>query len=121
VIEIEVDTDRTFDYAGKYLGAGTREICPADIPDQMARAAQATALAAHEALGCEGYSRSDLIASGDGIYFLETNTLPGLTTSSLVPQELAVLGISFREFLEQQLELASRRVSEPSSRRAASS
>ncbi len=110
VIEIEVDTDRTFDYAGKYLGAGTREICPANIPEEMARAAQATALAAHEALGCEGYSRSDLIAAGDGIYFLETNTLPGLTTSSLVPQELAVVGISFREFLERQLELAERRL-----------
>ncbi|HUR79546.1 MAG TPA: ATP-grasp domain-containing protein [Thermoanaerobaculia bacterium] len=110
VIEIEVDTDRAFDYAGKYLGAGTREICPANIPDEMARAAQATALAAHEALGCEGYSRSDLIASGDGIYFLETNTLPGLTSSSLVPQELAVVGISFREFLERQLELAMERL-----------
>jgi D-alanine-D-alanine ligase len=110
VIEIEVDTDRAFDYAGKYLGAGTREICPAKIPEEMARAAQATALAAHQALGCEGYSRSDLIATGDGIYFLETNTLPGLTGSSLVPQELAVVGISFREFLERQLELAERRL-----------
>jgi D-alanine-D-alanine ligase len=110
VIEIEVDTDRAFDYAGKYLGAGTREICPAQIPEEMARAAQATALAAHQALGCEGYSRSDLIATGDGIYFLETNTLPGLTGSSLVPQELAVVGISFREFLERQLELAERRL-----------
>ncbi|HEX6083180.1 MAG TPA: ATP-grasp domain-containing protein [Thermoanaerobaculia bacterium] len=106
VIEIEVDPNRTFDYAGKYLGAGTREICPARIPEEMAHAAQATALAAHEALGCEGYSRSDLIAAEDGIYFLETNTLPGLTTSSLVPQELAAVGISFNEFLERQLELA---------------
>ena len=120
VIEIEVDTDRTFDYAGKYLGAGTREICPADIPDEMARAAQATAVAAHEALGCEGYSRTDVIASGGDIYFLETNTLPGLTSSSLVPQELAVVGIPFREFLERQLELASRRVEESTRRVAAS-
>ncbi|HVG24982.1 MAG TPA: ATP-grasp domain-containing protein [Thermoanaerobaculia bacterium] len=110
VIEIEVDPNRAFDYAGKYLGAGTREICPANIPDAMARAAQATALAAHEALGCEGYSRSDLIASGSEIYFLETNTLPGLTSSSLVPQELKVLDIPFREFLERQLELAERRL-----------
>jgi len=110
VIEIEVDTNRTFDYAGKYLGAGTREICPAVIPDDMARAAQATALAAHVALGCEGYSRSDLIAARDGIYFLETNTLPGLTTSSLVPQELAVVGIPFRDFLEKQVELAGRKL-----------
>lgn len=106
VIEIEVDPGATFDYEGKYLGKGTREICPANIPEEMARAAQDTALAAHIALGCEGYSRSDLIATPDGIYFLEVNTLPGLTTSSLVPQELQTAGISFREFLERQLELA---------------
>ena len=106
VIEIEVDSDRTFDYEGKYLGAGTREICPALIPDELAREAQQTAVAAHVALGCEGYSRTDLVAAEDGVYFLETNTLPGLTTSSLVPQELRVVGISFGEFLERQLQLA---------------
>ncbi|HYI13005.1 MAG TPA: ATP-grasp domain-containing protein [Thermoanaerobaculia bacterium] len=106
VIEIEVDPNRTFDYEGKYLGAGTREICPADIPEAMAAEAQETSVAAHIALGCEGYSRSDLIAAEDGIYYLETNTLPGLTASSLVPQELKVVGIEFREFLERQVELA---------------
>ncbi len=110
VIEIEVDPNRTFDYEGKYLGAGTREICPANIPDTMAREAHATALAAHEALGCEGYSRTDVIAADDGIYYLETNTLPGLTTSSLVPQQLQTYGISFREFLERQIELGRRKV-----------
>jgi D-alanine-D-alanine ligase len=105
VIEIEVDSDRTFDYEGKYLGHGTREICPAMIPDDLARETQQAALGAHIALGCEGYSRSDFVAAEDGVYFLETNTLPGLTTSSLVPQELAVVGISFRDFLEKQMEL----------------
>lgn len=106
VIEIEIDAGHSFDYEGKYLGRGTREICPAQIPEAMAREAQATALAAHVALGCEGYSRSDLVAATDGIYYLETNTLPGLTTSSLVPQELREVGISFREFLEDQVALA---------------
>ncbi|HEX6097512.1 MAG TPA: ATP-grasp domain-containing protein [Thermoanaerobaculia bacterium] len=110
VIEIEVDPNRAFDYEGKYLGAGTREICPANIPPEMARDAQATALAAHEALGCDGYSRTDVIAGEDGVYFLETNTLPGLTTSSLVPQELKAVGIDFRSFLERQLELARRKI-----------
>jgi D-alanine-D-alanine ligase len=110
VIEIEVDPNRSFDYEGKYLGAGTREICPANIPAAMAQEAQATALAAHTALGCEGYSRTDVIAGEEGIYYLETNTLPGLTTSSLVPQELQTVGIAFREFLERQLELAGRKV-----------
>jgi D-alanine-D-alanine ligase len=107
VIEVEVDPGFTFDYDGKYLGKGTREICPANIPDAMARAAQETAVAAHEALGCEGYSRSDLIAAEDGtIYFLEVNTLPGLTGTSLVPKMLATSGIEMRTFLEKQIELA---------------
>jgi D-alanine-D-alanine ligase len=106
VCEVEVDTGHAFDYAGKYLGHGSREICPANIPDDLAAAAQRTAVAAHEALGCCGYSRTDLIATSDGIYFLETNTLPGLSSRSFVPQELAAAGIPFREFLETQLGIA---------------
>jgi len=107
VIEIEVDPGREFDYAGKYLGSGTREICPAKISDAMRAEAQATALAAHLALGCDGYSRTDMIAvADDEVYFLELNTLPGLTTSSLVPQELRTAGIDFREFMETQIALA---------------
>jgi D-alanine-D-alanine ligase len=109
VIEIEIDTGREFDYLGKYLGQGTREICPANIPAEMAREAQSTALTAHLLLGCEGYSRSDLVAAEDGIYYLETNTLPGLTTSSLVPQQLAAAEIPFPTFLREQVELALRR------------
>lgn len=109
VIEIEIDAGHAFDYEGKYLGKGTREICPAAIPDALRDEAQRTARAAHLALGCQGYSRSDLIAAEDGVYFLETNTLPGMTTSSLVPQELREAGIGFRDFLEEQLALAVRR------------
>jgi D-alanine-D-alanine ligase len=106
VIEIETDPGARFDYEGKYLGKGTREICPAKIPDAMRDEAQSMSLTAHIALGCEGYSRSDLIASEDGVYFLELNTLPGLTTSSLVPQQLHEAGISFRDFLEEQVAMA---------------
>ena len=66
---------------------------------------------AHKNLGCESYSRTDLIATGPGeVYFLELNTLPGLTTSSLVPQELKEVGIGFREFLQRQIELARERI-----------
>jgi D-alanine-D-alanine ligase len=109
VIEIEVDAGFSFDYEGKYLGKGTREICPANIPEAMAKEAQDTALAAHIALGCDGYSRTDLVAAENGIYYLETNTLPGLTNTSLVPQELKEEGITFREFLEEQVAIARRR------------
>jgi D-alanine-D-alanine ligase len=71
--------------------------------------AQSMALAAHVALGCEGYSRSDFVAAEDGVHFLELNTLPGLTTSSLVPQQLREAGIDFRDFLEQQVSFARQR------------
>lgn len=109
VIEIEVDPGFAFDYEGKYLGKGTREICPARISEAMAAAAKQTALAAHTGLGCDGYSRTDMMAAEDGMYFLELNTLPGLTTSSLVPQELRVENIEFRDFLDTQIELGKRR------------
>lgn len=117
VIEIEVDPGFTFDYEGKYLGKGTREICPARIPEEMARAAQQAALAAHNGLGCEGYSRTDIMAADDGMYFLELNTLPGLTTSSLVPQELRADGIEFRDFIDTQIELGRKRASRRPARR----
>lgn len=106
VIEIEKDEGREFDYAGKYLGSGTREICPANIPDALAREVQEAARTAHIALGCDGYSRSDFVGGAEGVYYLETNTLPGLTTASLVPQELAEAGIAFKDFLERQIEMA---------------
>ena len=106
VIEVEVDPGYAFNYAGKYHGTGTREICPANIPDALRDEAQRVAVTAHEALGCHGYSRTDLIAGLDGVYFLELNTLPGLTKSSLVPQQLHTAGIDMRTFLEKQMELA---------------
>jgi D-alanine-D-alanine ligase len=111
VIEIETDAGVVFDYEGKYLGKGTREICPAKIPDALRDEVQSMALTAHQVLGCEGYSRSDFVVSDDGIYFLELNTLPGLTISSLVPQELAEAGIAFGEFLERQIGIAKKRLS----------
>lgn len=109
VVEIEVDAGQSFDYEGKYLGKGTREICPAKLSPELTKAAQATALAAHKGLGCEGYSRTDIMAADDGMYFLELNTLPGLTKSSLVPQELRAEGIEFRDFLDAQLAIARNR------------
>ena len=107
-IEIEVDPGHAFDYAGKYLGKGTREVCPADLPPPLAAECQRVAVEAHFALACDGYSRTDLVSADDGVWFLELNTLPGLTTSSLVPQQLATAGIPFRTFLEEQLALARR-------------
>jgi D-alanine-D-alanine ligase len=104
--EVVLEPGRTFDYDGKYLGKGVREITPADAPEETAEAARRVALAAHEACGCRGYSRTDVIAGRSGPVFLEVNTLPGLTRASFIPQQLAAAGIEMRDFLEQQLEIA---------------
>jgi D-alanine-D-alanine ligase len=69
VLEIETDPGIRFDYAGKYHGKGVREVCPALISDTLASAAQRAALVAHERLGCRGYSRTDLVAVGDTVWY----------------------------------------------------
>lgn len=107
--EVRLAPGRAFDFDGKYLGKGTVEVTPAGVPDAVSRAAMDVALAAHVALGCEGYSRTDVIVGDSGPVFLETNTLPGLTKASFLPQQLAVAGTSVRTFLEQQVALARRR------------
>jgi D-alanine-D-alanine ligase len=99
------------DYDGKYLGLGTKEITPAEVSELITHLAQRLAVAAHEALGCEGYSRTDMIVDSKGPVFLETNALPGLTKASLIPQALAYEGISIREFIVNQVELARGRLS----------
>jgi D-alanine-D-alanine ligase len=104
--EVRLEQGRAFDYEGKYLGKGTREITPAEVPPEVSRAAQDLALAAHRALGCEGYSRTDIICSAKGPVFLELNTLPGLTRASFLPQQLAAEGTSMGSFLEGQLAIA---------------
>lgn len=101
--EVRLDPGRAFDFQGKYLGKGTQEITPAEVAPEIARAAQRVAVAAHRALGCEGYTRTDVIAGAHGITFLETNTLPGLTSASFIPQQLAHAGRPMREFVADQL------------------
>jgi len=109
VTEIIINKNHKFDYQGKYLGHGTNECTPADINESVTRDAQRLAVAAHIALKLDGYSRSDMILASDGLYFLETNTLPGLAKESLLPQQLAALHITLREFLIGQVKLAQER------------
>lgn len=104
--EIILDTNRDFDYEAKYLMKGSKEITPANICIKLAEQAKELALNVHNKLNLYGYSRSDMISNKDGIYFLEVNTLPGLTAASLLPQQLAFLGISMTEFLNNQIYLA---------------
>ncbi|MFN3513501.1 MAG: ATP-grasp domain-containing protein [Phenylobacterium sp.] len=101
-----------FDYKSKYLAAATQEICPATFAPPINAALQDAALKAHRAVGARGYSRSDFIVTGDGVVFLEINTLPGLTKASLYPKALAAQGIEFVDFLEGQIALAQARAAE---------
>jgi D-alanine-D-alanine ligase len=108
-IEI-VPADGAFDYRAKYLAKATQEICPGRFAPDVSAAIMDEALKAHKALSCGGYSRSDFIVSKDGPVFLETNTLPGLTKASLYPKALKAQGITFTDFLHQQIALAEQRV-----------
>lgn len=99
---IEIVTKRTFfDYQAKYDPAVTDEICPARIPDELARSAQDVAVRAHRALGCEDLSRTDMIAAGARLVALEVNTIPGMTANSLLPKAARVAGIAFGDLLDR--------------------
>ena len=96
-----------FDYHNKYAPDGAQEICPAPIAPEETAKMQDAALRAHHALGLKGYSRADFILQDDGtLYILEVNTTPGMTSTSLVPREAAVKGMSFADLVERLLELA---------------
>jgi D-alanine-D-alanine ligase len=86
-----------------------REITPADLTPAQTSAAQAVALMAHQAIGCFGYTRTDMIMTPSGIYYLETNTLPGMTKASFIPQQLRAAAIDLQDFVEEQINLASKR------------
>ena len=85
-----------YDYANKYQPGAATEVCPAQIPAAWERAMGEAALAVFRAIGLSVYARADFIVTPDGTpYFLEINTLPGMTPTSLVPQEAAAAGISY--------------------------
>ncbi len=96
-----------FDYNAKYLPGATQEICPARISPELTRQAQEWSKRAHATLHCRGYSRTDMIISTTNeIYVLETNTIPGMTETSLFPRAAATAGFSFSHLLERLIDLA---------------
>ncbi|HHY52336.1 MAG TPA: D-alanine--D-alanine ligase [Clostridiales bacterium] len=105
VIEI-IPREGFYDYKNKYQQGMTQEVCPAEISPELARRLQETALAVHKALRLGDYSRVDLMSDGENVYCLEANTLPGMTPTSLLPQEAAVIGISYPELCERIVQLA---------------
>jgi len=95
-----------FDYANKYDADGAEEICPAPVDPALSAEVQEMALAAHRALGIEGYSRSDFMVDGQGRPFiLETNTLPGMTPTSLLPRAAATAGLNFDALVAELVRL----------------
>ncbi len=100
IIEI-VPNDGFYDYEHKYTKGGSNYYCPADLSVDVANAVQAAALAAHESLGLEVYSRVDVLLDAQNApYVLEVNTIPGMTETSLLPKAAAAAGISFSSLCE---------------------
>lgn len=109
-VEIVPPSSRPFfDYHAKYSGE-TLERCPGHFTKEEKQEMSRLALLAHETLGLSQYSRSDFIVAKDGIYFLETNTLPGLTPASLLPVALTAVGVPYHAFIEHLIDDALGRV-----------
>lgn len=102
-----VPTNEFYDYESKYLPGMSNHICPARISDDARVAAERMAVLAHQALGCRGMSRSDFIVTEeDGVLLLETNTIPGMTETSLLPDAAREAGIQFPDLCRHLVELA---------------
>ena len=97
IIQI-VPTGEFYDFDSKYKPGGSAHICPAPLPEDVSARAQEFAVKAHHALGCAGVSRSDFIIEDDGsAWILETNTIPGMTATSLLPDAAKSIGMTFPE------------------------
>lgn len=94
-----------FDYEAKYLGK-SEEVCPADISKKVAIEIEELTHKIYHHFGCKGLVRMDYILNGDDVYFLEINTVPGMTKMSLVPQQVRVAGIEMQQFFTILLEEA---------------
>ena len=93
---------KEFDYTAKYQQGGARELCPAPITAEQQEEMGALALKLHRALGLEVYSRTDFLLDKEGKFWcLEVNSLPGMTSASLVPKEAAAIGMTYNELCEE--------------------
>lgn len=102
VIEI-ITENEFFDYEAKYNGY-SKEVCPALIPDTLRDEIQEVSKKIYAHLGCSGLVRVDYIGAEDGLYFLEVNTIPGMTAASLVPQMVRASGMDMTDFLTTIIE-----------------
>ena len=104
----DILTDGWYDYDAKYVAGGSRHVLPADVPSEIFDTCMEYAIRAHNVLGCRGVSRTDFRwdeARGlDGLILLETNTQPGMTPTSLSPEQAQHVGISFEELVTWMIE-----------------
>jgi len=107
----EIISEGWYDYHAKYAEGGSRHVVPAQIPDEITLECLDFALKAHEALGCRGVSRTDFRwderRGAEGLILLETNTQPGMTPTSLVPEQAAAVGMTFGQLCAWMVEDAS--------------
>ena len=107
VIQILSNDDEFYNYHAKYAAGGSTHICPAPISEEATEQAQGMAVAAHAVLGCKGISRTDIMLDKEGrCWVLETNTLPGMTDTSLIPDAARAGGMSFGDVCEKLIEMA---------------
>jgi D-alanine-D-alanine ligase len=110
VIEIVPNSKYTFfDYQAKYTPGATSEICPARISRAQTEEVQSCAVRAHRALQCRDWSRTDMILCDDKVYVLETNTIPGMTETSLVPLAARTAGMAFPQLVDRLIALCMER------------
>lgn len=109
VVEIIPKSSETFDYTTKYTPGLAEEICPAPIGEELTKKAQNYGLIAHNCLKLRHYSRTDMIIKDQELYVLETNTIPGMTETSLLPLAAKVAGYTFESLIQKLLELALRK------------
>lgn len=96
-----------YDYKNKYQAGSTIETCPAELPEIQTKEMQGYAELAAQVFGLDTYSRMDFLMDDDGrMYCLEANTLPGMTPTSLIPQEAAAIGVSYNELCEQLIQIS---------------
>ena len=107
----DIIVDGWYDYEAKYVDGGSKHVLPADIPTEIFDACMDYAVRAHVALGCRGLSRTDYrwdeSRGIDGLILLETNTQPGMTPTSLAPEQAAHVGMSFPDLMTWMIKDAS--------------
>ena len=108
VVEIKYSKE-CYDYDTKYLSDSTEYLCPAELPKEITKRIKSEAEAIYRSCGCRDFARIDFILEGETPYFLEVNTIPGMTPQSLLPKSALAKGIDFNTLIETMLSFGIKR------------